>query len=94
MHLLLDTSKLSLPTQCHFVIYQVFPVVWGSGLDVYVHSDLPDLVLSLLDLLLMIPASPAAMMSSAFSAAMMPSASAVMMLMTPAACDLPSPTPM
>ena len=66
MHLLLDTSKLSLPTQCHFVIYQVFPVVWGSGLEVHVHSDLPDLVLSLLDLLLMIPASPAAMMSSAF----------------------------
>ena len=24
---------------CHFVIHQMFPVVWCSGLDVHVHSD-------------------------------------------------------
>ena len=80
MYLLLGTSKLSLPAQYHFVLHQVFPVVWHSGLE---HSDLSDLVLPLLDLLVMIPGPPAAMMSSA-----------VMMLMTPAACNLLSPTPM
>ena len=71
-----DASKLSLPAQCHFVLHQVFPVVWRSGLE---HSDL---VLPLLDLLVMNPGPPAAMIS------------AVMMLMTPAACNLLSPTPM
>ena len=75
----------SLPVQCYFVLHQVFPVVWCSGLEVYIHSDLPDLVLPLLDLLLMIPGPPAVMMTFA--------PLAMMILMTPAACDLLSLTP-
>ena len=61
-------------------------MVWCSGLEVYIHSDLPDLVLPLLDLLLMIPGPPAVIMTFALLA--------MMILMTPAACDLLSLTPM